>query len=36
MSDPKVYPGATVCDGVTFGAGCVVGCPSSEMQMEVV
>jgi len=25
MSEPKVYPGATVCEGVTFGAGCVVG-----------
>lgn len=25
MSDPMIYPGATVCDGVTFGAGCVVG-----------
>jgi acetyltransferase-like isoleucine patch superfamily enzyme len=25
MSSPLIYPGATVCEGVTFGAGCVVG-----------
>ena len=25
MSNPTLYPGATVCEGVTFGAGCVVG-----------
>ena len=25
MSNPTIYPGATVCEGVTFGAGCVVG-----------
>jgi UDP-2-acetamido-3-amino-2,3-dideoxy-glucuronate N-acetyltransferase len=25
MAEPKIYPGATVCEGVTFGAGCVVG-----------
>ena len=25
MSNPLIYPGATVCEGVTFGAGCMVG-----------
>lgn len=25
MSKPTIYPGATVCEGVTFGEGCVVG-----------
>ena len=25
MSEPRIYPGATICDGVTFGEGCVIG-----------